>query len=49
VRNVVGSPLAGIDPLEDFDTRQLWYVCSCPVGGRERGRERGKDEKKEIE
>jgi sulfite reductase beta subunit-like hemoprotein len=27
VRNVVGSPLAGIDPLEDFDTRQLWYVA----------------------
>lgn len=24
VRNVVGNPLAGIDPLEDFDTRQLW-------------------------
>lgn len=24
VRNVVGSPLAGIDPLEEFDTRQLW-------------------------
>jgi len=24
VRNVVGSPLAGIDSLEDFDTRQIW-------------------------
>jgi ferredoxin-nitrite reductase len=24
VRNLVGSPLAGIDPLELYDTRQLW-------------------------
>lgn len=26
VRNVVGNPMAGIDPMEDYDTRQLWYV-----------------------
>jgi sulfite reductase beta subunit-like hemoprotein len=44
VRNVVGNPMAGIDPLEDYDTRQLWYVLvyiERGRGGEEGGRGKG--------
>lgn len=42
VRNVVGNPMAGIDPLEDYDTRQLWYALSfLEAEGKGRGKDRG--------